>query len=223
VINIEKSNNCQEAQDSAVSKLQNALEDSDHPLLLLSGGSSVKVAIQLLKNSLGLNRWTIGQVDERYGKVGHQFSNWKALLEAGLEPQRFRQVIPILSDGLAIDKTAKVYEQQLRQALADSDKAVILLGVGADGHIAGMLPKERKEFETNFQGKNLVASFKGPDYERITITQSVLNSVDEIVAFSCGPGKAEAVKKLDDDLPLHEHPAQLLKYSRNVNIFTSGD
>jgi len=221
VIKVNKLDDCQLAQDEAVKKLQGALDEADRPLLLLSGGSSVKVAMQLIKKSLGLNRWTIGQVDERYGDVGHRFSNWKAITDAGLEPQRFYQVIPVLSDGLAIDKTTKVYEAQLKQAIADSDVRVALIGVGADGHIAGMLPKQRTVFETQFQGEALVAHFDGPDYERITITQSALNAMDEIVAFSCGSGKPQAIRKLDDDLPIHEHPAQMLKYARNISIYTT--
>ncbi|MDX1765395.1 MAG: 6-phosphogluconolactonase [Candidatus Saccharimonadales bacterium] len=221
MIKVFKLDDCQLAQDEAVKKLQSILDEADRPLLLLSGGSSVKVAMQLIKNSLGLNRWTIAQVDERYGAVGHRFSNWKALLDAGLEPQRFAQVVPVLSDGLDIEKTTKVYEQQLKQVVADADLKVALIGIGADGHIAGMLPKNKNQFERQFQDEHLVTHFSGPDYERITITQSAINAMDEIVAFSCGSGKPQAVRKLDDDLPIYEHPAQMLKYTRKISIYTT--
>lgn len=221
MIDIERSSDCHSAQEAAVTKLQSVLDEADHPLLLLSGGSAVKVAMQLIKNSLGLNRWTIGQVDERFGPVGHERSNWKALMEAGLEPSRFNQVLPILSDGLGIHETTRIYEQQLQSAIAESDVSVALLGIGADGHIAGMLPKAKDEFEQQFQGEQLLAYFDGPDFQRITTTQSALNALDSVVVYSCGDQKQAAIEKLDDDIPIHEHPAQLLKYAQNVSIYTT--
>lgn len=221
MIDIERRDDCQSAQDAAVKKLQSVLDEAERPLLLLSGGSAVKVAIQLIKNSLGLNRWTVAQVDERYGAVGHERSNWKALQEAGLDQSRFAQVLPILSDGLGIHETSRIYEQQLRQAMSEADVSIALLGMGADGHIAGMLPKAREQFEEQFQSEQLVAYFDGPDFQRITTTQSALNALDSVVVYTCGDEKQAAIRMLDDDVPIHEHPAQLLKYAQNVSIYTT--
>ena len=177
-------------------------------LLLLSGGSAASVGVAAVRK-LAVDirdQIMIGQVDERYGEVGHPDANGNALLAAG--------VVPILI-GAPLEQTVAKYEAWLQAQMASADFKIALLGIGADGHTAGILPHSPALAET----PNLVTSYQGPDYLRITTTPALLAQLDEAVVYASGEAKRPVLESLNEDRPAADQPAQLLKKIPKVEIF----
>lgn len=187
-------------------------------LWLLSGGSNITASVKVMdcitaENSKNL---TIGQIDERYGPIGHSDSNWAQLLKAGLDTKE-AQVLPILIGGLDLSSTANSYGKTLQQNWGKHDKVLMQLGIGNDGHVAGILPYSVAVSEKT----QLVTSYIGNDFERITISPVAFEQKATAVVFAFGVAKHEAVHNLQHlDLAVDEQPAQLLKLLTNVYFYS---
>ncbi len=206
-----------EALAGNISKL---LNDGKKVLWLVSGGSNVKVAVEVMekiragtKTNL-LANLTISQTDERYGPVGHKDSNWQQLLNVGFNPSGVK-VLPVLAD-LTLGETTKCWSQLLERAFKDNDICIGQFGMGADGHIAGIL-----KHSPATRGKEFVCAFKTLNFTRITMTFAALEHVTMSYVFVFGLNKKEAVQNLrNKDLSIEEQPAQILKTLPDVTFFT---
>ncbi|HUC86995.1 MAG TPA: 6-phosphogluconolactonase, partial [Candidatus Saccharimonadales bacterium] len=158
------------------------------------------------------SRLTIMQIDERYGPVGHPDSNWQQLQAAGLKPGSAEPTIAILA-GQPLAATVERYTAELAEQLRQADVRVGLLGLGADGHTAGILPHSPAVTETA-----LVASYRGEDFERITITGAAMAQLDEAIVYAAGGAKWPQLERLQTDQPAPDQPAQLLKQASRLLI-----
>ncbi len=195
--------------------LQAALDQGQKVLWLISGGSNIVITADILRELKNTQHLTIAQVDERYGPVGHPDSNWRQLLDSGA-PLEGVTLLPILENPLAsMNATAESYETKLKNALAQADLSIAQLGMGADGHIAGILP------ETDaVTAPGLVTSYQTPQYDRITLTFQGLDQVQQLYLFAYGEDKTEQLKRLESkDLPESEQPAQYLKRHGHVIVY----
>lgn len=223
MIRVDQLNTADQAAKLAAEELVKGLtaHSNQQNLFLVSGGSSINVA-HWASSDLDINvtnSTSLGQVDERYGPVGHDDSNWKGIIDSGIDPSLFQSSMELLELGTSAQDVADVYSRRLQQAIDESTYSIALLGMGADGHIAGMLPREEKEFVELFLGDDLVASFQGPDYERVTVTAKALLQLSKIVVFAAGPEKAEQIAKLNTEQPVHEFPAEILRNCKNVVVY----
>jgi 6-phosphogluconolactonase/glucosamine-6-phosphate isomerase/deaminase len=209
-----------EAKKEAAKRLADALDHPGKILLLLSGGSSLVVAQEALKK-LSKNQKkqiTITQVDERYGKPGHKHSNWEGVKKAIGAPEDYAEVVPVLEMGNDIEDVAASYSAKLKQIFNESDIRVGVYGVGADGHVAGMLPQPEEDFFKFIDGRYMV-DFKGKDFPRITTTSALFRHLDDMIVFASGSNKKDAIEKLKKKLPVHVHPAQLLKNANQAWVY----
>jgi 6-phosphogluconolactonase/glucosamine-6-phosphate isomerase/deaminase len=184
-------------------------------LWLLSGGSAVKVAMQtanLLSQDQNLSYLTVSLIDERFGELGHHDSNWQQLLSSGLSLPG-ANLRPVLS-GKDIKSTAADYGMMLEEEFEKADFKIGLLGIGPDGHTAGILPGSPAA-----SAEGLVASYEGGGYQRLTTTFKALKELDEAVVYALGQAKWPQIDKLEQDIPLNEQPAQILKQIKKVIIF----
>jgi 6-phosphogluconolactonase/glucosamine-6-phosphate isomerase/deaminase len=223
LINIENFDDCSQASKSAASALVDSLTDNraKNSLLLVSGGSSAKV-VYWASSDLDINvtnSTTLAQVDERYGEVGHEDSNWRHLLELGVDPSLFNQQIEMLKLGLSADDIASVYSRNLQEQLDQSEFSMAVLGLGADGHIAGIMPSEEEEFDRLFLGHALVTAYKTEEYERLTITAKALLQMDKVIVYACGEEKSAVISELGEEHSPHQFPAEILKKCMNVKVF----
>lgn len=224
-MDVEVFDDCKAASRAAAKRISGSLRQnaSKNNLFMVSGGSSAKVAYWV-SSELDINTTnsvTLAQVDERYGEVGHGDSNWKQLSETGLDASLFSREIEMLKLGVSAEDIASEYAKQLQSVIDDSEHKVALLGMGADGHIAGILPREEADFSALFLGEPLVISYDGGDFQRITITARALLQMDEIIVYACGQSKKEAIAGLENSHEPHEFPAEILKKCNNVSIFYS--
>ena len=191
------------------------LELHSKVLWLISGGSNIPLTVQVM-NELPdelTSRLTIMPIDERYGPVGHPDSNIKQLYDAGFRPKQATVFAPL--DGSPIAATVKRYNDAAQKAFSACDFVVAQVGMGADGHVAGLLPNSSALDATMF-----VVAYEGPDYIRMTMTPAAIRQVDLAYLFAYGREKRAALDRLcDGDFPMSDQPAQVLRELKEVTIF----
>ncbi len=195
-------------------------------LLLMSGGSSLRVMYDFSKHiHTSLSHVTIGFVDERFDPT---HSNYAELMTM------FPDVMPTLASRGAtwIDtrphkknesEMADWYEKTL--LLFASYRWIILLGMGADGHIAGIFPDKEDIFMKRFVAtKRWVVGYEANTRfsKRFTLTFPSISRADIILAYIAGEEKKDTLRTaLFDDLPLHDCPASFFKNtSQPCEIYT---
>lgn len=190
------------------------LEQGQRVLWLLSGGSAIDVAVRVSKQLKGidLQHLTVTLADERFGPVGHADSNWLQLQNAGfLLPGA--QVIPVLR-GLELAPTAAAFGAVLERVFRNADYRLALLGIGPDGHTAGILPGSVAVTATG-----MATSYVTEQFTRVTTTMGAIGQLDEAVVYAMGEAKRPALEALQQERPLAEQPAQVLKTVPKITIF----
>lgn len=179
-------------------------------LWLLSGGSNIPVSVEAMdKISSELSKnLTVSLADERYGKqADYADSNWTKLMAAGFNAKE-ATLKPVLAANLSFDETVERYENIISDGLANCDLVLAQLGIGEDGHIAGILPASPAASET----KSLVCGYQSQPYLRLTLTFKALKKVDVAYTYAFGSNKHETLNTLHQQkLPLERQPAQILK------------
>ncbi|PIZ63891.1 hypothetical protein COY17_00040 [Candidatus Saccharibacteria bacterium CG_4_10_14_0_2_um_filter_52_9] len=190
-------------------RLGRELGEGRRVLWLVSGGSNITASAQIattLSPDLSRNL-SVMLVDERYGSVGHADSNWAQLMEAGFDAGQ-ASLLPILEAGLDFDQTVERFGLLANKAFDKHDLVIAQLGIGDDGHIAGILPDSPATSEQ----QSLVAGFKTPSLQRLTLTFPALRQIDVAYAFAFGEPKLAALTALKtQSLSLAEQPSQILK------------
>lgn len=207
-----------ETAKAIADKIRTALDKDRHVLWLVSGGSAIAVATearQLLGQLSPNKRLTVGMIDERFVPVGHQDSNWTQLLQSGFDGSGI-QAYPMLEAGVNVEDIAAAYGTLLEGLLAQADYRIGLFGVGADGHTGGLLPHN----PLMHGNEQLVGHFKGPDYERITVTPSLIHKLDDIIVFVLGQQKWPAITAMLQKGPIEEIPARVLTETGKTILFT---
>jgi 6-phosphogluconolactonase/glucosamine-6-phosphate isomerase/deaminase len=201
-------------------------------VLYLSGGSTPKVLYERFASEEKLIPGAVGVVDERYGPKFHDNSNEKMFRETGLLrylEMRNIPFYPILNShpGEATTsfqndrkQTAEAYDEQLRSLNATYQKSVAILGIGTDGHTAG-LPALNSKVEIQnakfFDEKyDLVTQYHdtiGPYGQRVTMTFTALSMLDVLLVLAFGEEKKKALELAFTDGSESEIPARFFKRS----------
>lgn len=199
--------------DTLIEKIVEEIKEktsTGNVLYLASGGSSIAVSVRII-NQLPADvraKLTFSLTDERYGQVGHADSNWKQFLDGGLSTEGMT-LLPVLQEGnMTREETATHFASALTSVLETSPYVIALFGIGADSHIAGLLPQSSAVQEE----KTIVASYLAPPYERISITPQVFRKIDSGYIYARGESKKNAIEGLSQDLPFVSHPNQLIKW-----------
>jgi 6-phosphogluconolactonase/glucosamine-6-phosphate isomerase/deaminase len=178
-------------------------------LWLLSGGSNIGASVEVMDNIPAdhTGNLSISLIDERFGKIDFDESNWNKLIKAGFDVKKAK-MMPVLETGLNFDQTLDKYREIIKQGFANNDIVVAQLGIGDDGHIAGILPESPAATETI----DLVSGYQSQPFLRLTMTFPALRKVDVAYAFAFGNTKQPTLSKLKaGNLPVSEQPAQILK------------
>ncbi len=198
----------------------NALKEGRNVLWVLSGGSNISIAVEvmnMLQNFVAkkdLERLTITLSDERYDDLGHKDSNWQQLIDAGLNISNIN-TIPVLL-GLDFEKTKDDFSVKVKKAYNKADIIIGQLGIGTDGHIAGILPSSRGIDDTS-----VAVAYEANDYKRITLTLKMIKKISVVFLFAFGESKKSIIRGLTSrsDLATNEMPAQILKKMKDVRVY----
>lgn len=178
-------------------------------LWLVSGGSNIKASVNIMSTiPSNLSRQlSVMLADERYGNVDHANSNWAQLMKAGFKLRK-AQLLPVLVEGLNFEETTANYNKLAKWAFADADCVIAQLGIGDDGHIAGILPGSTAANEHT----KLAVGYRSKKYDRLTLTFPALQKVTACYAFAFGNTKHQAITTLQSkQLHVAIQPAQILK------------
>lgn len=188
--------------------------------LFLSGGKTPKQLYEELAREERLQAGTVGLIDERYGAKFHANSNEKMLKDSGFI--RYLEMIDILFYPMLQGKASRVkaseqYDEQIRSLFSNYPQSIGILGIGLDGHTAG-IGGNRADFKNPLFEKNrsnlYISEFddtKGMFKERITFTFQGLSMLDYLVVLVFGEDKKQALEKVFSDGSEEETPAQFFK------------
>lgn len=184
----------QKTVDLISDSLTQALNKGQSVLWLVSGGSNIQAQVdvmnQLNDQAGGLtDKLTILPVDERYGPSGHADSNYQQMKQAGFNPGRASWV-NVLGKNLNFDETISYYNQLMKVALDKSDYGLAILGIGEDGHTAGLLPGS-----SALNSTQLIAGYRDR-HHRMTMTPKSLMMLNQTFVMARGDNKLPVLDKL---------------------------
>jgi 6-phosphogluconolactonase/glucosamine-6-phosphate isomerase/deaminase len=195
-----------------------SLKENKKVLWILTGGSSIPSCVEafdlIKKMDVSLEYLTVTLTDERYGEVGYTDSSWQKLIEAGFDFNTINP-IPVLT-GLPFEETATDFEININKAFAENDIIISQFGIGADLHIAGILPKSPGTLETR-----LVSAYTSDPFQRITLSFEAIRKIQKAFVFIFGESKKGAISELKESVDsLSEKPANILKEIEEVFVYS---
>lgn len=202
-------------------------------LLLLSGGSAFELLPHIDLSGTD-NQITVSMIDDRFYQDPHM-NNYLQFLDtpfAALLDSKGASFVETVPDG---DMGMTVFTDLWQETLAGwrdfnpNGQIIALLGVGADGHTAGIFPhpESKEHFDKLFENSDkLVVGYDAGDKvdypKRTTVTNPFLRDyVDQAIVYVRGTDKKDALKKINaKEGSLHETPARILNEMKKVALFT---
>lgn len=185
--------NTSEATGYIAKRLTTLLSSGKSVLWLVSGGSNIAIQTAAMVNVPAnlTHNLTILPIDERFGPYNHPDSNMAKLRRAGFDP-KFSEWIDILEDNPTVEQATELLGDLLAREIAIDDYFFATLGMGDDGHTAGILPNSPA-----LNVLDLVTHYNGGDFERITVcADAIIAHCKEVVLSAYGGGKAKALQNL---------------------------
>ncbi|GAC1390825.1 MAG: hypothetical protein NVSMB46_01360 [Candidatus Saccharimonadales bacterium] len=173
----------------------------------IPGGSNLTHVVSILQNVHNRSLLSISLTDERYGPYGHRDSNWFQLKELGAS-LRDIHTFAVIRPGSSLEETTQYYDTFARSLIHDSDISICMLGMGQDGHIAGILPQSEAAKDV----LNYVHNYSAPPFERITLTFKAISACTTVFCFAYGAGKDKILTDFESNKALPVVlPVQFLK------------
>jgi 6-phosphogluconolactonase/glucosamine-6-phosphate isomerase/deaminase len=199
----------------AAAAIMNAVTDS-MTALYLSGGSTPKPLYETFAREEKIKPGIVGLIDERYSDPLHENSNEKMIMQTGFI--RYLSILDIqyysMLRSLPLEKTAHRYDELYRSLGTVYRKSIGVLGIGTDGHTAGIAP-ERQDFHNRLFDKENVYEMvswldddQGPYKKRITMTFLGLTMLDFLMVLVFGDEKKTALNKMFEPGSESEVPAR---------------
>lgn len=204
-------------------------------LLLLSGGSAVNIYQKLAKYidllQVRSDNLAVGQVDERF-RPGFQYSGFlpsetqsSAINSINIEKTGLIEVlkaknIPFykIPQAGTFREAAFNYDKLLTKLFKVYDYRMSVLGIGQDGHTAGLLRSYKNEWDKD----RLVAGFenRGEFKERITITPKAFRLLDYALVAVSGIDKKDTLERIlrNESEDVNNLPGILIHKIKEVDI-----
>ena len=153
-------------------------------------------------------RTMIRFADERAVSPDHADSNYRLVRETLLVPVGMPEanVRRMRAEDPDLERAAREYETNL-----DPPLDLLLLGIGADGHIASLFPGHSALGES---GRRVVAVLDSPKppARRLTLAPRAIHESRRVIVLASGAEKAAAVARaLDPAAPDRDVPAHLVR------------
>lgn len=198
--------------------------------LYLSGGSAINaytpLANILERSNTKLENLQLAQVDERYDiNPLHKDSNQKAIIDGAeiiqLLAAKGAHVRWMLNAQSVEIETASYNRFVSRAAESQRTVQIAILGIGEDGHIAGIKPGEKSLFGSRFLSDEMAVSYESDDFPlRMTLTIWALQKFEALFVYAIGEQKRRVLLSLERDESLHKSPVHFLKSHQNTAVYT---
>jgi 6-phosphogluconolactonase len=182
-----------------------AIEASGRFSMALSGGRTPRALYDALakdyKDGIDWKKTHLFFGDERFVPKDHEQSNFKMADESLFSrvPVPEENVYPIPTQEVTPKLAADRYETAMRRYFTDDDFPrfdLLLLGLGADGHVASLFPGDAALREKRRWAVPSVAPDSYAVRERITLTFPVINASDTVVMIVAGEEKRGILERL---------------------------
>lgn len=201
-------------------KIVSFIKEGNNVLWLIAGGSNLPIAAEVMKiirssiNQDLLSKLVISLIDERYGPAGHPDSNWKQLQDTGINLDGIKA--NYILDDSSLEETAIRFGENIKKILASTDVIVGQFGMGADGHIAGIMPHSTAVSEEVLP----TAGYESKPFTRVSLTFPILRKINVAYMFVAIDTKKDAIELLKtDNVSLDIEPAQILKEIPEVYVY----
>jgi len=218
--------------DQGIEKIKEKLykQVDGKTVLFLSGGKTPKPLYEVLAREKIIKPAAVAMIDERYGEPMHENSNERMMQNTGLLDYFQSRDIPFYSildqtssgvkllhpPGVNVNSIADSYDQIVRKLFFHFPKSIGILGIGKDGHTAGLPANAKSEIRNTKQDSiyttnDFVTSYSdisGKYGDRITLTFSALSLLDYLFVFVFGKDKKWALKEALKPGSLEEIPAR---------------
>lgn len=197
-------------------------------LLLLSGGSALAMLSHVPYEVLSSNI-TLTVLDERFS-TNPSINNFAQLEKTDFFKKAMIKGVNVIStkikQGESLLQAGERFATALHTWRAQHENGVMLatMGIGADGHTAGIFPSTEA---VDFSAASWVVSYAVPlevsqFQERITVTYTFLrDQVEAVVGYAVGAEKRTVISKLQQIMcPLSEMPACILRELKAVQLVT---
>jgi len=201
----------------------------DEPVSLFVSGGSALAVLECIDPSLMGPGLSVMMIDERFDE-SPEINNFFQFSRLDFFQTAIKRGVNIIETKVLPDESFASYGERLKELVGDISqrKVLVILGLGADGHTAGIMPfaDEINKFAELFDGPDLVtyydATGKNPYPFRVTVTNTFLrNQVDAGIVFVSGEDKREAlasVLRSGEDLAVV--PGRIFHYIPELTIFT---
>lgn len=195
--------------DDAAVQITTAIDGAcrarERALVVLTGGTTIPPVYERLARSADIdwNRVELFWSDERCVPPDHPDSNYGMIKDLLLEPARVQHanVHRFKGEDPNRDRAAAIYAVEIEAALVDDSRFdLIVLGMGADAHVASLFPGHPLIDDIErWTGAVLVGDFDDfdmpePAIDRLTLTPRALHATREVLLVVTGASKAPAVR-----------------------------
>jgi hypothetical protein len=205
---------------AVAARLANELTAGRKVVWIISGASHIACPVDVmhLVHAAPLDRLVILQADERFNRTLPVASYWTNLKHIGFQPLS-ATAVPILRPGLDMRDMYEItssYEHLMRGYLTDADVVIGQLNLALDGSIAGIRPHT---LAAN-PGTQDIVSYVDDNIVNITITGRLLTKIRPVLYVRAVDKQGYlAIERLNDNKPVRDNPAQILKHLPEVYIY----
>lgn len=198
-------------------------------LLMVSGGSAFQFLDFVGREVLGPHL-TLTVLDERFSR-DPSVNNFAQLEQTSFYGRCLERDVNMISTKVVEGEDLYGLSERFEKALLLWKKehpggiVIATMGIGSDGHTAGIFPGE---LNTRFNGGAWVVGYavpKGVDEhsERITVTNTFLKEeVAEAIAYAVGPKKVVLVERLENNnCDFSVFPACIFHQMKCVTLFSA--
>jgi 6-phosphogluconolactonase len=196
-----------QAAEEFTQAVEKAVAERGRARIAISGGSTPKVAFQLLadpsqpwRSRIPWDKLELFWVDERCVPPDNAESNYRMTREAMLDhvplkPEQVHRMEGELEPQMAAARYESLLRNSFRLEGAESPRFdLVQLGMGPDGHTASLFPHTEALHEmARFATANHVAQ---KNTWRITLTWPVINNASSVFFLIGGADKAELVQQV---------------------------
>lgn len=205
------------AADTAVETLRAALDERGQASFVLTGGSTPIPLYRLLaadyRHALDWDRVDVFFGDERHVPHDDEDSNFRMARDTLLDglPLSPDRIHP-MPTGDTPEADARAYEETLRDYFGDGPPAfdLLLLGMGADGHVASLFPGSPALDETERWVVATQSPPTSPVLDRITLTFPAINASRTVLFLVAGASKRDALAAVHSN-PGASPPAEFVE------------
>ena len=206
-------------------EINKIIQIKDNVVLAVPGGRSVKSIFDQFSLHVDLpwDKIHIFMVDERLVPIDDEQSNFKLVMEQfGSELINKKKIPKQNFHPFIVDKNVpyygvKQYENELKKFGGKFD--IVILGVGEDGHVAGLFPDYTVKDESDYFIK--IDDSPKPPKQRMTASKNLIGNSSIGVVLFIGEGKRNAYNDfLNPEKNINECPAKILNNIKQGYILT---